>query len=166
MNALTAKQQQLVVDHIDLVCEFIDKKNGELSEPDRQDVFQILCLGIIRAAKKWRKGRGRTFPAYARRSIYYAWQSWLRTSSREKAPIPLPPQRPTHPHIDAFFWDDMAYFTSSLSWQEKMVFDMVFHQDEFTQAQVAKVLKISQCRVSYLKKRAIQKLQRHFIGGE
>lgn len=84
---LTKEQQKLVEDNIYLVAAVIKSKcNYKYDEYD--DLFQIGCLGLIKASQLFNRNKGTTFQAYAYQSIFNELKMEWRNQENQIRKLP------------------------------------------------------------------------------
>jgi RNA polymerase sigma factor (sigma-70 family) len=168
VRPLTNRQRKLVADNYRLATAFVTRKlrKKKLSPTDQDEVEQIIAIGIMKAAKKWRRKYKVPFWRYARLQIYFAWWKWTTESARKcpdhpiLAAIPTAHQNHSIDDIDAFFWDDMAFYMkkAGLNQREKDVIYARFRHRK-TLLQCAKLCALSIERIRQIEKGALQKLR-------
>ena len=83
VEPLTAEQSLLVRDNIGLVAVHLRRRVSNIAAPhrdrERDDLFQEGCLGLMQAARRFRRERGIPFAAFALPRIHNAVSKALRT---------------------------------------------------------------------------------------
>ncbi len=104
VEPLTEEQRRLVGENLGLVAVHLRRHVSNLVEPRRdrewEDLFQEGCLGLARAAVRYRPERGIAFAAFALPRIHHAVSKALQTKF---STVHIPPPRAAgshHPRAD------------------------------------------------------------------
>ena len=112
---LTEKQRELIVDHLDLVAQVLNKHIcRDLSNPDLDwdDLYQTGCLALCKAALF--HNTEKPFGPYAARAIRNALFDYCGISMRYRKPLCTMEQLPEVPFYDeaslTFYEEDLTAF--------------------------------------------------------
>lgn len=172
-----------IEEHFGLVHKIVNKyfKRTNLYEYD--DLFQVGCIGLVKASKKFDESLGNKFSTFAITCIYgelkhhFRDGKWrmgtnkLRTQGKAEMPISLDYERKgedgsilendifvdnfENKITDILFINEIL---NKLNDKEKLVINLTYQKNK-SQFEIGQILGVSQVQVSRLKSKAINKLR-------
>lgn len=179
-----------VEEHLALVSFVLDRYFPCIPKMDRRDLFQVGCVGLVKAAKAYNSTTGAAFSTYAVAKIrgqirmYFREDKWKIGSREDRASFKaLPPVSygwtidSEGDEIEANIFGSVEFesdlvqdlfikqLISILNEEEQKVINLLFFECK-TQMEAADILGITQVQVSRLKIRSIKKMRQVALQSE
>lgn len=177
-------------EHLALVSFILDRYFPCISKLDRRDLFQVGCIGLVKAAQGYDSTLGATFSTYAVAKIkgqirmHFREDKWKIGSREDRASFKaLPPISygwtigSEGDEIEANIFGSVEFesdlvqdlfikqLISILSIKEQKVIKLLFFNGK-TQMETADILGITQVQVSRLKIRSLKKMRQVALQSE
>lgn len=177
------KKQQFILDNLGLVGKIAGKHYNQ--EFEYEDLFQVGCIGLIKAVNDYKPNQGAKFSSYAYIKIYGEIKDYIRDNS----PIKLNRQERFNKKCKVYSLDDYSLVSNGVPLKEAIKDDTKIEENILnnitileiqkyisnfpteqqqalywkaqgkTQYEISKKLNISQPRAAYLIKKSLKSLR-------